>query len=119
MTSNLLTAPPATWPLRTACAGEREWTAAGALLEYAAQQPGPVREHLLEALNLLLRSAEAQALPKPVLLEIIHLVDFLDERREEADLAANPARRAGVERAAVRFAPKAQASISPLPLPPG
>lgn len=118
MTSNLLTAPPATWSLRTACAGEREWTAASVLFEYAAQQAGPARAHLLEALNLLLRSAEAQALPKPVLLEIIHLIDFLDERREADELAANPARRVGIARAADCFAPKAQSGISPLPLPP-
>jgi hypothetical protein len=47
----------------------------------------------------------------------MRLIAHLDEHREEAELAADPARRAGIERVGEHFARKAQSGFSPLPLP--
>ncbi len=116
MSSKTLALPTtATWPSMPACGTDREWHAATAVLEFVAQAEGPARDRYLEVLNLLLRSDNV--LPKNLKLEVIHLIHFLDERREAEQLAAHPASRRGIERAAAHFAPKAQASLSPLPMP--
>jgi hypothetical protein len=83
------------------------------VLEYVAQAAGPAREKYLEILNLLLRTTPE--LPKALKLEVIHLIDFLDEQQEAARLAADPAQRMGRAQAAAHFAPKAQASVAPMP----
>lgn len=49
--------------------------------------------------------------------KLIRLIAHLDERREEAELAANPERRAGIERIGEHFARKAQSGWSRHPLP--
>ena len=58
--------------------------------------------------------------PKSVFSALMRLIAHLDERREEAELAVNPERRAGIERVAGHFARKAQSgwSAHPLPEPP-
>lgn len=58
--------------------------------------------------------------PKAHKSTIMRLIAHLDERREETELAANPERRAGIERVGEHFARKAQSGWSrhPLPEPP-
>ena len=103
-------------------------------LEAASQQAPPLREAdllfelvvaqadpavlvvIIAALNKELRTLPYTA-PKSAFSALMRLIAHLDERREEAELAADPARRAGIERVAEHFARKAQSGFSPLPLP--
>ena len=55
--------------------------------------------------------------PKEAAATVIRLIAHLDEQREAAELAANPARRAGIERVGAHFARKAQSGFSNSPLP--
>ena len=87
------------------------------LLELVLTQADPaVLSGLAAALNQELRALPL-TLPKSVFSTLMRLIAHLDERREEIELAADPARRAGIERVAEHFAHKAQSGFSPLPLP--
>ena len=55
--------------------------------------------------------------PKEVAATVIRLIAHLDEQREAAELAANPARRAGIERVGAHFARKAQSGFAGSPAP--
>ena len=103
-------------------------------LEAASHQQAPVPEAdlLLEmvltqddrtllnasiaALNKELRALPLTA-PNSAFSALMRLIRHLQRRQEEAELTAAPARRAGMERVAARFARKAQSGFSPLPRP--
>lgn len=96
-----------------------KWDDAGlasAVLEVLAQADAPVLEKFIA-----LFSAELQAHSATISNEraslLIRLIASLDERREEMELAENPARRAGIARVGEHFARKAQSGFSPHPLP--
>lgn len=86
------------------------------LANWLVQTEGPLLEKLIK-----LFAAELQQPPTTLSNErasyLIRLIAYLDERREQAELAADPARRAGIERIGEHFARKAQSGFSPHPLP--
>ncbi len=87
------------------------------LLEMVVAQDDPaLLNAIISALNKELRALPLTA-PNSVFSAIMRLIAHLDRRREDAELAADPARRAGIERVAAHFARKAQSGFSPLPLP--
>jgi len=71
---------------------------------------------LIATLNKELRALPLTA-PKKAFSVLMRLITTLTRRKEEAELAADPARRAGIERVGEHFAHKAQSGFSPLPLP--
>ncbi|MBO0356496.1 hypothetical protein J0X19_00935 [Hymenobacter sp. BT186] len=103
-------------------------------LETVSRQAAPVREEdllfkfvlldcepttlkrMVAVLNQQLVALPATT-PKSVFSTLMRLIAHLDERREEAELAANPERRAGIERVGEHFARKAQSGWSSQPLP--
>ena len=115
MPTQLLTTPPTASIPALSADREREWAAAIWAFELASQSEGPLREHLLQVLNDLLY--HKPALPKAQWLEVVHLIDKLQHQQEAAELAANPARRAGIERVGAHFARKAQSGFFNSPLP--
>lgn len=72
---------------------------------------GPALERIAALLTQLLHDLPADA-PKTQKSALMRLIAQLDERREEAELAANPARRAGIERIGEHFARKANWSFT-------
>jgi hypothetical protein len=91
--------------------------AADLLFEAVVSQDDPaLLSSIIAALNKELRALPLTA-PKSAFSALMRLIMALDERREEAELAADPARRAGIERVGEHFARKAQSGFSALPLP--
>lgn len=68
-----------------------------------AQFDEPLLTHLIDSLTYQLHQ-QAATLSNEQVSTRMRLISRLDEQREEAELAANPARRAGIERAAQTFA---------------
>lgn len=89
---------------------------AAVLFDVLTQVEGPALDKLLALLNDTLRQLPANA-PKTHYSVLMRMIMDLTRRKEEAELAADPARRAGIERVAEHFARKAQSGFSPLPLP--
>ncbi len=87
------------------------------LLEMVVAQDDPtLLNAIIAALNEELRALPLTA-PNSAFSAIMRLIMHLDRRREDAELAADPARRAGIGRVGGHFARKAQSGFSPLPLP--
>lgn len=89
---------------------------AGVLLDVLMQAEGTVLDAWLSLLNATLQQLPANA-PKAHYAALVRLITSLTRRREEAELAADPARRAGIERVGEHFARKAQSGFSPYGLP--
>lgn len=85
------------------------------LRDWFSAAEGPVLTQLITQLTTELHE-QAKSMSNQDVSAVIQLITELDERREEAELAANPARRAGIERVGERFARKAQSGFSPHPL---
>lgn len=103
--------------LETVSQQETPVQAADLLFEAVVTQDDPALLHsIIAALNKELRALPLTA-PKSAFSALMRLIMALDRRREDAELAANPARRAGIERVGEHFARKAQSGFSPLPLP--
>ena len=68
-----------------------------------APQPAVDLTQAIALLSQLLHERASRMTNKQV-SQVMRCIADLDERREEAELAANPARRAGIERAAQRLA---------------
>jgi hypothetical protein len=86
------------------------------LFNVLTQAEGPALDTLLTLLNDALRQLPDDA-PKIHYAALMRLITKLTRRKEEAELAADPARRAGIERVGEHFARKAQSGFSALPLP--
>jgi len=87
------------------------------LLEMVVAQDDPtLLNAIIAALNKELRALPLTA-PNSAFSALMRLITKLTRRKEEAELAADPARRAGIERVGEHFARKAQSGFSPLPLP--
>ena len=83
-----------------------EWQTALTLpADVLAQFDEPLLTHLIDTLTHQLHQ-QAATFSNEQVSSRMRLIARLDEQREEAELAANPARRAGLERAATRFASK-------------
>jgi len=93
-----------------------EGKAASLLVELLLQAQGPALDDSIAWLTAQLRQ-QAAVLSNAQVSILMRLIAHLDERREEAELAANPERRAGIERVAGHFARKAQSGWAGYPLP--
>lgn len=102
-------------PVAEAVASPEQLQTALALAEAFATVQGAELDHTLGLLNALLSSRPIW--PAAQHAALMRLIAHLQRRKEEAELAADPARRAGIERVAEHFARKAQSGFSPLPLP--
>ncbi len=89
---------------------------AAVLFDVLTKVEGPALDKLLALLSDALRQLPANA-PKTHHAVLMRMIIDLTRRREDAELAADPARRAGIEQVAAHFARKAQSGFSPLPLP--
>lgn len=106
---------PAAIPAVETVASPEQLQTALALAEAFATVQGSELDHAISLLNALLSSRPFW--PATQHAALMRLIMTLTRRREDAELAANPARRAGIERVAEHFARKAQSGFSPLPLP--
>lgn len=90
--------------------------ATAVVAELLTQATGPLLDQYKQVFT-----QQLLALPvgthKALKSKLIRLIAHLDERREEAELAADPARRAGIERVGEHFARKAQSGFSAGELP--
>lgn len=87
-------------PATRATAREKDISVLADVLAHAGE---PVLSHLIELLTAQLHQ-QAASLSNEEVSARMRLIARLDEQREEAELAANPARQAGIERAAKTFA---------------
>ena len=79
------------------------------LLHQADAAEGPALDQLIAWLTTSLRQRVAHS-PDAQVSEVFRLIAYFHERREVSELAADPARQAGVKRAAKTFAHKLRAS---------
>lgn len=87
-------------PAPRATAWEKD---ASVLAEVLATAGEPVLRHLMELLTAQLHQ-QAASLSNEEVSVMMRLIARLDEQREEAELAASPARRAGLARLKERLA---------------
>ena len=83
---------------------------------FLCNEPQPDAELLTQGITLLshLLHEHASRMTDKQVSQVMRYIADLDERREEAELAANPARRAGIERAAQRLAQRTEYEIAHL-----